>query len=163
MKLIEPDNQSILMRQDLAPYQRIHTKDKPGKKKSSSPSAFDSLLQEAQEPDTDGQASSEALDAAVDDIHGLGEQLARHPGPEQIRAYKKALRKVLESFVQNGLVTEKHVSNRNVLQQKSYQMIKIIDEKLERLVVGILQSQYSQIEVLSRIEEIQGLLVNLLH
>jgi uncharacterized protein YaaR (DUF327 family) len=39
----------------------------------------------------------------------------------------------------------------------------VIDQKLDRLVQGMLQSQGSQMELMSRVEEIHGLLVDLSH
>jgi len=166
VKGIDADPQVPGWRPDVAALQVPKKQDKSRRREKSGPS-FLNLLEDEPEPMSANEAfaatgGNAMLESAVDDIHHLGEKLARHPGPETIQAYKQALKKVIEAFVQSGLVSEKHTSNRNVLQQKSYQLIRVIDEKLERLVVGILQSQVTQIDILAKIEEIQGLLVNLL-
>jgi hypothetical protein len=46
--------------------------------------------------------------------------------------------------------------------QREYLLVRTVDDKLERLVVEVLQNQMEQIELLRRIEEINGLLVDLL-
>ena len=58
---------------------------------------------------------------------------------------------------------EEHTSGGNVLNRKRFSIVQIIDQKLDRLVQGMLQSQESQMELMSRVEEIHGLLVDLAH
>lgn len=165
MKGIESDPAALGFRPDAAAAlnpRRIE------KKKEKGSVSFFSLFRPSQSEEEapvqgEGEALVEQLEKVVDQVHGLGEELARHPSNQNIQNYKKQLKLLVQTFVDRGLVLEKHISNRNILQQKSYQIIKVIDEKLEKLVVGILQSQFSQIEILSKVEEIQGLLVNLLY
>jgi hypothetical protein len=64
--------------------------------------------------------------------------------------------------VERGLIVEENVSGRNVLNRKKFALIKVIDEKLERLALGILQTQKDQFDILARVDEINGLLVDLL-
>jgi uncharacterized protein YaaR (DUF327 family) len=45
--------------------------------------------------------------------------------------------------------------------QKRYTMIRVVNEKLEKLAAGIMQNQYSQMEILRRVEEINGLIVDI--
>jgi uncharacterized protein YaaR (DUF327 family) len=42
-------------------------------------------------------------------------------------------------------------------------LIQVVDQKLEQLAAGILTGQASQLELLARVDEIAGLLVDLLH
>ncbi|MCK5198436.1 MAG: DUF327 family protein, partial [Spirochaetales bacterium] len=46
--------------------------------------------------------------------------------------------------------------------QKRYTIIRVVDEKLERLAAGVLQNQSDKLYILEKIEEINGLIVNLL-
>jgi uncharacterized protein YaaR (DUF327 family) len=103
------------------------------------------------------------LEAQVDRIHELGQGLLKLQTLEQVKAYKAAVKALLDHFVRNGLEAAEMVSNRSVLNQKKYTIVKVIDDKLEKLVTGILQSQVRQLDVLAKLEEIQGLLVDLIH
>ena len=113
--------------------------------------------------DAGEQASPAELEQQLDQIHDIGQKLLKMQTLEQVKAYKAAVKAFMQYFLQHGIEAEEMVSNRSVLNQKKYTIIRIIDEKLERLVTGILQSQVKQMEILSKLEEIQGLLVNLMH
>jgi len=47
------------------------------------------------------------------------------------------------------------------MQQKKYVIIRVIDEKLEDLAAHVLKSQGEQLDILDRIDEINGLLIDL--
>lgn len=165
MKGIESDPAALGFRPDAA---TVLTPRRNEKKKEKASVSFFTLFKPAVQDEEalvqgEGDAFMGQLEKVMDQIHTLGEELSRHPSNQNIQNYKKQLKHLVQAFVDKGLSLEKHISNRNILQQKSYQIIKVIDEKLEKLVVGILQSQYSQIDILSKVEEIQGLLVNLLY
>jgi uncharacterized protein YaaR (DUF327 family) len=49
------------------------------------------------------------------------------------------------------------------LKRKKFTQVEIIDQKLEQLAAGILSNQKDQLGLLGKIEEINGLLVDLLH
>jgi uncharacterized protein YaaR (DUF327 family) len=44
-----------------------------------------------------------------------------------------------------------------------FHLIQVVDRKLEQLAAGILAGQTSQLKLLARINEIAGLLIDLLH
>jgi hypothetical protein len=81
---------------------------------------------------------------------------------EHIRRYRKAVSSFLRYVVANSLESETQEGARfNPLKkQKRYTLIRTVNEKLERLAAGILQNQYSQMEILRRVEEINGLIVD---
>jgi uncharacterized protein YaaR (DUF327 family) len=58
-------------------------------------------------------------------------------------------------------VTER-TSGGNVLRRKKFTQVQVIDEKLEQLAAGILANQKNQLALLAKIEEINGLLVDLI-
>ena len=132
-------------------------------------SGFLSLFRSSEEAEAGSAGGGDAsldpvvLEAQVDRIHELGQNLLKMQTLEQVRAYKSAVRALLDHFVKNGLSAEELVSNRSVMNQKKYTIVKVVDEKLEKLVTGILQSQVKQLDILARLEEIQGLLVDLVH
>jgi uncharacterized protein YaaR (DUF327 family) len=46
--------------------------------------------------------------------------------------------------------------------RKVYHLIQVVDQKLETLASGILSGQLRQLEILARLDEITGLLVDLM-
>ena len=103
------------------------------------------------------------LEEMLDEIHQCGEKLKDAPSLALVREYKQAVRNFMHHVVQHSLETEtKNGARFNPLKkQKRFTIIKIVDEKLDRLAAGILQNQKSQLDLLHSIDEINGLLVDL--
>jgi uncharacterized protein YaaR (DUF327 family) len=110
----------------------------------------------------DYPASEEALQELLDDVHSSGDELKRRPFPEEIKQYKRAVRNFLHHVVENGYAIEERTSGVNLKKRKKFTLVQVVDRKLESLAASILASQVSQIELLARIDEIAGLLVDLL-
>ena len=108
-----------------------------------------------------GDESGHTLEEMLDTICTIGEKLKRAPTYENIKSYKKAVKDFLKYVIANMLNVEEHVSGINILKRKRFTMINIIDEKLESLTMEILKNQNQQINILSRVDEINGLLVDL--
>ena len=104
------------------------------------------------------------LEELMDDIHEAGEALKEVPTLENVKGYKGAVSRFLKFIVKNSLETETTAgANFNPLKkQKRYTIIRVVDEKLERLAAGVLQNQSDKLYILEKIEEINGLIVNLL-
>ena len=104
------------------------------------------------------------LEELMDEIHEAGEALKEVPTLANVKVYKGAVSRFLRFVVKNSLKTETTAgANFNPLKkQKRYTIIRVVDEKLERLAAGILQNQSDKLYILEKIEEINGLIVNLL-
>jgi len=104
--------------------------------------------------------SDEALAALKDAVHSAGDVLRDRPFQNEILSYKRAVRNFINYVVENAFEMEK---SRTLLQgkQKIYSQIRVIDRKLEELAAAILSGQTSQLERVSRLDEIKGLLVDL--
>lgn len=104
------------------------------------------------------------LEELLDEIHEAGEALKEVPTLENVKNYKGSVSRFLKFVVKNSLKTETTAgANFNPLKkQKRYTIIKVVDEKLERLAAGVLQNQSDKLYILEKIEEINGLIVNLL-
>lgn len=109
-------------------------------------------------------SSESLLEDLLDDIHEYGENLKEVPTLVNVKIYKGAVSKFLKFVVKNSLEVETTAgSNFNPLKkQKKYTIIRVVDEKLERLAAGVLQNQSDKLFILEKIEEINGLIVNLL-
>lgn len=106
---------------------------------------------------------TETLEGLLDDVHEAGDALKRDPVFGPLKGYKQAVRRFLRYVLDKGLEAEETVGIRNprTLQQKKYIVIRVVDEQLEGLAAHVLKSQSDQFEILRRIDEIYGLLVDM--
>ena len=106
--------------------------------------------------------SEEALTELMDAVHSAGSDLKERPFSDEILRYKKAVRNFIHYVVENSLGIEKFQTKRRELRKlKPHVQIQVIDRKLEELAAAILSGQASQLERVSKIDEITGLLVDL--
>jgi uncharacterized protein YaaR (DUF327 family) len=130
-------------------------------------SSFSRLLerQEVREAEMsalpDSPPSEEALQELLDDVHSAGDALRLRPLAEEIKRYKQAVRQFLHYVVENGysVKTESYLFNH---EKRRKVQIEVVDQKLEQLAAGILSGQLGQVAILARLDEITGLLVDLL-
>lgn len=143
------------------------------KKEKNKPLKFEALLKK----DIESQISTSEIDLPVhlknlspekilenllDDVHSSGDALKTSLHPSNIIEYKKAVKLFLQYVIQNSYQVSNKTSGKNILKQKKFTQIVVIDEKLEKLTAEILINQKNQIALLAKIEEINGLLVDLL-
>ncbi|MDR0669902.1 MAG: YaaR family protein [Treponema sp.] len=119
--------------------------------------------------------SEETVNRLLEELRSAGDTLRERPFPQEILAYKKAVRNFMRYVVDNGYqVTEqdglpKYLKpgfsgtrgSPDSLERTRRYVIQVVDRKLEELAATLLSRQLSQLELLSRLEEIRGLLVDL--
>ena len=113
--------------------------------------------------------SEEALTELMDAVHSSGSDLIDRPFAEEIVRYKKAVRNFINYVVENsfdmeeivGFREKKFVRGEAIWEGKKYNQIKVIDQKLEELAANILSGQTTQLQRISKLEELKGLLVDL--
>lgn len=106
--------------------------------------------------------SEEAIQELLDTVQSTGNELKHRPFPEEILRYKQAVRNFLHYVVENGFTVEQtQTARRKRKEIGPYIQIRVIDQKLEELAAGILTKQISELALKSKLEEISGLLVNL--
>jgi uncharacterized protein len=105
------------------------------------------------------------LEVLLDDVHSYGERLKERPTMERIREYREAVASFLQYIVHFTFEAETIEGSRfnPMKKQKRYTLVRLVNEKLEKLATGVLANQISQLDILRRVEEINGLLVDLLH
>ena len=103
------------------------------------------------------------VEKLLDDIHQTGEALSQDPVFGPLKSYKNAVKQFVSYIIENGMESEEQpgVLDTRTMQRKKYRVIRIIDEKLKNLATCVLKSQHRQMEILARINEINGLLVDL--
>jgi uncharacterized protein YaaR (DUF327 family) len=110
----------------------------------------------------DYPVSEESVAKLLDEVHNAGDELKDRPFPEEISRYKQAVRNFLHYVIENGYALAESISGTNILKRKKFIMVQVVDQKLEELALGLLKNQTGQIELLARVDEIAGLLVDLL-
>jgi len=109
-----------------------------------------------------GLPPEKILEGLLDDVHSSGDVLKESQLPANIVAYKDAVRSFMKFVVDHAFTVSESTSGGNILKRKKFYQVQIIDQKLEQLAAGILSNQKNQLGLLGKIEEINGLLVDLL-
>ncbi|MBN2811187.1 MAG: DUF327 family protein [Spirochaetales bacterium] len=109
-----------------------------------------------------GLPAEKVLELLMDDVHSSGDILKEKQVPDTILAYKNAVRSFIQYVVDRSFTVTERTSGGNILKRKKFFQVQVIDEKLEQMAAGILSNQKDQLGLLARIEEINGLLVDLL-
>jgi uncharacterized protein YaaR (DUF327 family) len=142
---------------------------------------LDEVIEEQEKPGVqfltvEGLPAEETLQELMDAVHSAGDSLRNRPLPDEVMRYKKAVKDFLRYVVENTYAIEQEIGIPNSLkpgfnkprsspeakERKNYQMIRVVDRKLDQLAAIILAGQGNQLEILARLEEITGILVDLL-
>jgi len=106
--------------------------------------------------------SHAALEDLLDEVHESGDKLKENPSVELVQAYKRAVRDFVHYVVDRSYAVEQKTSGRSILKRNAYFRVSVIDESLEKLAAEILRNQRDNLEILRRVDEINGMLVDLL-
>jgi uncharacterized protein YaaR (DUF327 family) len=151
-----------------------------GKAKETAKPRFSSLLDKIANGRQDTlehtPVSEDMIAGLLDEVHSSGDALAEKPFPEEIKRYKNAVRGFMTYIVENGFRAEGDLGiprgqkpgfkgirgSEESRERMLHTRVKVIDEKLEKLAADIMSGQLRQLELLGRVEEINGLLINIL-
>jgi uncharacterized protein YaaR (DUF327 family) len=112
----------------------------------------------------------------MEDVRGAGDALRDRPFPDEIVRYKKAVREFMRYVVENGFRVHEETGippflkpgfrgrrgSPEAQEPNRYRIVQVVDRKLEEMAAMILASQAPQLKLAARLEEINGLLVDLL-
>ncbi|MBR1571137.1 MAG: YaaR family protein [Lachnospiraceae bacterium] len=101
------------------------------------------------------------LDGMLTDITKQGELIARHMDIRDMKKYRGLIKDFL-----NEVVNRSHkFSRENFLDRRGrhrvYGIVKLVDENLDKLAEALVADEIDHIEILSRIDEIRGLLLDI--
>ncbi|GHV83141.1 hypothetical protein AGMMS50212_04810 [Spirochaetia bacterium] len=125
-----------------------------------------------------GLTGEETVNNLLDDVHNAGDNLKKRPFPDEIKKYRESIKKFINYVVENGYTVvndegiinsqkpkfKKSAARNDPLEGKKrnvFTTVKVIDQKLDKLAADIMMNQNMQIELLARINEINGLLVDM--
>ncbi|HEC62145.1 MAG TPA: DUF327 family protein [bacterium] len=158
MTKIESPDGSIFFRQSESK--------KTKKKKKGQAVSFSSLLKPREQTgsflgDYDEVNHGATLEALLDEVSTIGDNLKKSQSMENIRSYKGAVKTFLKYVTDRIFQLERRDSGINILNRKRFTQVQVIDKKLEKLLTEILINQAEQLDILQKIDEINGLLVDL--
>lgn len=116
--------------------------------------AFAKILQEERVEQLD-------LAQALEEIDDYAKRLRRNPIMENLLRYKGKVRALLRFLVKQSYVVQESIFYDPHGRRRLLMLVKTIDEKLEELTRGFLSEQDDHLELLGRLDEIRGLLLDL--
>ena len=104
---------------------------------------------------------SEQLTRLLGDISTAGERVAKSRNLRELARFKRLVKRFLEETVQHGIETKNaHTWNR-FGEGRRLKIVETIDEHLVQLANDLLNEEKETIDLLDKIGEIKGLLVDL--
>lgn len=104
----------------------------------------------------------EYLEKLQDDVHHAGDALSDAVSSENILLYKNAIKNFVNYVLNRAYRIENVVtSSLNPARKKAWTIVKVINKKLDTLVSDLMFNQLKKMEILQRIDEIKGLIVDL--
>jgi uncharacterized protein YaaR (DUF327 family) len=103
------------------------------------------------------------LENLLDAVHIAGEELANKRTYSSAERYRRAVRDFLRSVVPDSVSLQTHESVHGIMNRKRYYLLSEIDREVDRLIAGVLQTQSKQVEILTRLQKIQGMLIDIVH
>lgn len=108
------------------------------------------------------QGLKERLNLMMQEITQQGKKLGKHMDVRDMRKYRQLIKEFM-----NEVVNRSHkFSRENFLDRRGrhrvYGMIKLIDENLDELALELIKDEKDTIAILNKIDEIRGLLLDIL-
>ena len=104
---------------------------------------------------------SEQITRLLGDISTAGDRIARSRNLRDMAKFKMLVRRFLKEAVDTGLELKQSHTWNQYGEGRRLKIVKTIDEKLVELAEDLLDEEKSAIDLLEKIGEIKGLLINL--
>jgi uncharacterized protein len=108
-----------------------------------------------------GRRDRRSVEELLDEVFAAGGALKSAPTLDAIREYRGRVQAFLRHVVDHMLEVEETSSGVNLVKRKRYTLIRVIDGKLETLAASVLSAQREQLGILAQVDEINGMLVDL--
>lgn len=109
----------------------------------------------------DERMSQERLTKLLTDIDKQGQILARSRAIRDFYSYKNLVKQFMEEAVKYGIVLDERRGINRRGRSRLYKIVKEVDAELLTLADELLSDQAPMIDLLARIGEIRGMLINL--
>ena len=95
-------------------------------------------------------------------IDEQGERLADRVDVKELEKYRRLIRDFLDEIVSNGYTFSREDAYASRGRHRYIATVKIVDEKLDELGKEVLKEQADKIEILHKVDDIRGLLLDLM-
>lgn len=112
--------------------------------------------------EADALADDETLIKLRDEVFSRGDFLKNKVTLETIKDYKQAVSNFLSYFISHTYEFKKTPERRTSFRVPKSSTIRLINEKLEKLANEVFSNQAKQLDILERVDEIKGLVIDLL-
>ena len=103
-----------------------------------------------------------SLDQLVEEIAQQAKQLADHRTFEELEKYKKLVKNFMEQAVRKIYTVKVSDSSKLMIKRKKvYIMVQQVDKELEKITIDLIKKQAEGLELLSLLERISGMLVDM--
>lgn len=103
----------------------------------------------------------EQLNALMKELEEVGNRLSKSRSFQDLSRFKKIVKRFIQEAVEYGMSLKKSNSWDYYGNKRTHTVIEKIDQKLIELTEDILEKEKEGIEILGKIGEIKGLLINL--
>lgn len=101
------------------------------------------------------------LEVAMAQIDEYARRLRESPVYENLRRYKEGVRTVLRLLVKKSYTVTEQSFYDHQGRRRLYMLVESIDQKLEELTRSFLDEQMDSLELVQRLDEIRGMLLDL--
>ncbi|RJX36795.1 DUF327 family protein [Paenibacillus pinisoli] len=110
----------------------------------------------------DAQRTQEQLNQKLQDIHRQGDRLAKNMTVRELMLYRQMVKQFLEDTIRRGVGLKEVRGFDRRGRVKRYKLLDEIDATLVTMAEDLLDSEEGRIELLNKIGEIRGILINLM-
>ena len=125
-------------------------------------SAVDSVLFRRTLTDMSQELYAARLKDMKKAIDEQGERLADRVDVRELEKYRRLIREFLDEIVSNGYTFSREDAYASRGRHRYIATVKIVDEKLDELGKEVMKEQADKIEILGKIDDIRGLLLDLM-
>lgn len=121
------------------------------------------LMDSSASEEVSDETTSKEIEGVIDEVFMLGEKLKKDYALENLANYRKAIKRLF-NYILDEAYEHKSVMgviNRKTMMQKRYAMVQIVDEKLDKLARAVVSDQKNLFDILGKVNEINGLIINL--
>lgn len=109
-----------------------------------------------------GDAQEDILRQMAKDIEKQGEHLSEHVDISELKAYKRLVMEFMTEAVRSSSKFSKESFLDRRGRHRVYATVKSINEKLEQLTQDVLKAERDHLDILGKIEDIRGLVLDLI-
>ncbi|MBT2690802.1 YaaR family protein [Bacillus sp. ISL-47] len=109
----------------------------------------------------DQKLQASQLQGLLKEIDAAGERLARSRTFKDLAKFKTLVKKFVKEAVEFGMELKQSHSWNQFGQGRSLRVVETVDEKLSELTDELMKKEESSIDILGKVGEIKGLLINL--